>query len=338
MENKFWVHCKRGFQSVIVAGILVVTAAIPALAKNESSAETATQVVVTVVDHTHDAPKKSSIQKSAVSIKEDGKPAQVLEWKPAAGQGNTQLVVLIDDALQARSSVNFSDIQKFILQLPKSTQVAVGYMQYGRVQIVAGFTTDRETAAKSIRLPMGITGVNASPYFCLSDLAKHWPDQGNAAAVRQVLMVTDGIDRYFSARTYDPEDPYVSAAIQDAQANRIIVSSIYFRDIGFVDRGLNGSFVGGNYLIQVADATGGKMYYEGLSNPVTFYPFLKDYNLRLANTYVLTFLAHGNGLQNIKVSSEEHGIKLKVPDKVTVGQQLPKEQQAVPGPKVTDSL
>ncbi len=338
MENMYKVDRKYRFLFVMMAATLIVAAAIPAFAKSESSAEAPTQMVVTVVDHAHDATQKSSIQQSIVKIKEDGKSAQVLDWKSVAAPENTQLVILIDDALQARFSSNFTQLQKFILQLPASTQVAVAYMQYGRASIVAGFATDRETAAKSIRVPTGIAGVNASPYFCLSDLAKHWPDQGRQAAVRQVLMVTDGVDRYFSAGAYDPEDPYVRTAIKDVQANRIIVSSIYFRDIGAVDRGIRGSFVGGSYLTQVAEASGGKMYNEGFGNPVTFVPLLADFNQRLANTYVVTFLAHGSGLQYIKISSEEHGIKLEAPNEVTVGQQLPKGSQVTAGPRASESL
>ncbi|HUZ03890.1 MAG TPA: hypothetical protein VMU62_00915 [Acidobacteriaceae bacterium] len=322
----------------MMAVTLIVAAAIPAFAESKSTAEAPTQMVVTVVDHGHDPTQKSSIQQSIVKIKEDGKPAQVLDWKSVTAPENTQLVILIDDALQARSSANFTQLQKFILQLPATTQVAVGYMQYGRASIVSGFAANREMAAKSIRVPTGIAGVNASPYFCLSDLAKHWPDQGRQAAVRQVLMITDGVDRYFSAGAYDPEDPYVGTAIKDTQANRIIVSSIYFRDIGAVDRGIRGSFVGGSYLTQVAEATGGKMYNEGFGNPVTFVPLLADFSQRLADTYVVTFLAHGSGLQYIKISSEEHGIKLEAPNEVTVGQQLPKGSQITAGPRASESL
>ncbi len=339
MENVYRVDRKYSFLFGMMAATLIVATAIPAFAKSESSgAEAPTQMVVTVVDHAHDASQKSSIQQSIVKIKEAGKSAQILDWKSVTAPESTQLVILIDDALQARSSANFTQLQKFILQLPASTQVAVAYMQYGRANIVSGFAANRETAAKSIRVPTGITGVNASPYFCLSDLAKKWPDQGKQAAVRQVLMITDGVDRYFSAGAYDPEDPYVGTAIRDVQANRIIVSSIYFRDIGAVDRGIRGSFVGGSYLTQVADATGGKMYNEGFGNPVTFVPLLADFNQRLASTYVVTFLAHGSGLQYIKISSEEHGIKLEAPNEVTVGQQLPKGDQVTAGPRASESL
>ena len=43
-------------------------------------------------------------------------------------------------------------------------------MQNGSAQIVQNLTADHPLAAKSVRLPMGIAGVNASPYFSLENL------------------------------------------------------------------------------------------------------------------------------------------------------------------------
>ncbi len=309
-----WMVCV----AIYALGILTL----PALAKDKKPPER-TQMIVTVVNHVRGGGTAPTVTSADVIVKENGKQAAVTAWQPVSKQDKTQLVILIDDSLSAGASINFSSISQFILALPPSVQVAVGYMQYGRVAIAAGFTADRNTVAKSIRLPSGIRGVNASPYLCLSDLAKNWPYGGSPATVRQVLMITDGIDRYFDTRRYDPGDPYLNAAIKDAQKNRLIVSSIYYRDVGFVDRGLGGSFVGGSYLIQVAEATGGKTYYEGMGNPVTFDPFLKAYMQRLASAYVLGFEAYGSGLQSLKVNTKVHGVRLAAPDHVVVGQQLP---------------
>ncbi len=296
--------------------------AMPALARDKKP-PVPTQMIVTVVSHERGGAPAPTISSPDVRIEQNGKKDPVLDWKPLPQQATTQLVVLIDDALQGRSSANFSELQAFILHLPSSVDVALGYMQYGRAMIASGFDSGKVAAAKSVRIPTGIAGVNASPYFCISDLAKHWPDGGHPAAVRQVLMITDGIDRYFQALQYDPQDPYVGFSIVDAQKSRLIVSAIYFRDIGFPDRGMRGSFVGNDYLIQVAQATGGKDYYEGMGNPVTFVPMLREYTQRLASAYVLSFGAHGSGLQNLRISTKVHGVRLDAPDHVVVGQQLP---------------
>ncbi len=72
-----------------------------------------------------------------------------------------------------------NDLRSFITGLPAGTEVFVGYMQNGRVvpgTDLSGFTADRAAvAAGSIRIPTGIPGSSASPYFCLSDFVKNWP-------------------------------------------------------------------------------------------------------------------------------------------------------------------
>ncbi len=317
LESKWSALC-----GVCLAGAVAVGLAMPAWARDVKPT-VPTQTVVTVVSNTHNGATAPTVSSADVIVKDGGKPATVLDWHPMPSQATTQLVVLIDDALRTGSSVNFSDLGAFIEQLPPSVQVAVGYMQYGRAVIASGFASGKILAAKSIRVPTGIAGVNASPYFCISDLAKHWPDGGHPSAVRQVLMITDGIDRYFEAPQYDPEDPYVGTAIADAQKNRVMISTIYFRDIGLVDRGIRGSFVGNDYLIQVAEATGGKDFYEGMGNPVTFVPMLKEFKQRLASTYLLTYAAQGSGLHFVKISTKVHDVRLDAPDHIVVGQKIP---------------
>ncbi len=54
---------------------------------------------------------------------------------------------------------------------------------------------------------------------------------GDSNVRREVIMVTDGVDRYSGGR-FDPEDPYVQAAISDAQKAGVIAipSTIGARD------------------------------------------------------------------------------------------------------------
>lgn len=64
-------------------------------------------------------------------------------------------------------------------------------------QIVQNLTSDHVQAAKSVRLPFATPGANASPYFSLADLIKRWPETGTR---REVIMVSDGIDRFGGRR------------------------------------------------------------------------------------------------------------------------------------------
>lgn len=323
MKNAYTSHSDRKFLNCWIVALLILVGAAAAIAQDGTSTGVATQIVVTVVNHSRSTPLTPAIQRADVMVKQRGKHAQVVDWKRISdGSTGTQLVLLIDDSLQAKASNDFDDLRNFIQQLPASTQVAVGYMQNGRAVMATDFTADHAAAAKSVHIPSGIPGGNASPYFCLSDLVKHWPAKGASASGRVVLMITDGVDRYYQHSMYDPDDPYVEAAINDAQKNHVMVSSIYFRDTGLADRGMNSSFVGQNYLQQVASATGGTVYFEGTGNPVSFVPFLKDFSKQLANQYLLTFLANGSGQQEVKVSTEVPHISLESSKMVTVGQQI----------------
>ena len=97
-------------------------------------------------------------------------------------------------------------------------------MANGRVVMAGPMTTDHARAVGCLRLTNGIPGITGSPYFCLSDLAKHWPSKEDS--VRRVeFMVTNGEDPYNASRNM--QDPYVAAAIQDSQkAGYWYISSI----------------------------------------------------------------------------------------------------------------
>src|SRR2546430_407621 len=75
---------------------------------------------------------------------------------------------------------------------------------------------------------------NGSPYCSLSDLLKKWPAHSPDER-REVVMITDGIDRYNGLR-YDPSNPYLEATIRDALRNHVVVYAIYFHNAGFADR------------------------------------------------------------------------------------------------------
>jgi hypothetical protein len=192
-------------------------------------------------------------------------------------------------------------------------------MQNGRAAFAQNLTADHALAAKAIRLTGGSPGSNASPYFCLSDLAKHWPSE-DPKNRREVVMVTDGVDRY--NLRYDPEDPYLQAAITDSQKAGLIVYSIYFRDSGRLDRSGYETNAGQNLLTQVAQATGGKLYWEGLGNPVSFQPFLADVSKRLENQYELGFTAPAKSkaeLVELKIKTDVSHVSIDAPQRVPVG-------------------
>jgi hypothetical protein len=249
----------------------------------------------------------------------DRKVQDVTGWVPLRGaRAGLQLVVLLDDSSRGNLGLQLKDLSNFVNGLPPATQVAIGYMRNGSANLVQNFTNDHAQAAKAFRLPSGSAGINGSPYFCLSDLVKHWPG-GDSNVRREVIMVTDGIDRYSGGR-FDPEDPYVRAAISDAQKAGVIVYSIYFRGMGRLDRSFAGTNGGQNYLTMVSGDTGGKVYLEGFGNPVSFAPFLSDIQRKLQNQYELSFASPAkSGLQPIRVKTSQPNTRLEYPARVPIG-------------------
>jgi len=257
------------------------------------------------------------IPEQALQLKVDGKQSEITGWTPLRGpQSKVEVVVLIDDGARTSLGLQMKDIATFIQGLPPNAKVAVAYMMNGRAALVGPLTTDRAAVASKLHLPMaGMPGINASPYFCLSDLAKNWPSRDSGAR-REVVMVTDGVDNY--ERRYDPEDPYVQAAINDSVRARLIVYSIYWTNSGGFDRGMYGADTGQNLLAEVTEATGGNSYWQGIGNPVSFQPYLADIDRRLDNQYELNFMAPLGSKPQI----ESLRLKLNAPAKVDAPQQV----------------
>jgi hypothetical protein len=212
----------------------------------------------------------------------------VTEWIPARGdRAALELFILLDDSSSVRLGSQMDSIKQFINAQPATAKIGIAYMQDGAAHIEQNLTDDHAQAQKAIRLPAGVAGLNASPYFSLSDLVKKWPA---SMARREVLMVTDGIDRYYGVG--DPNDPYMETAIDQAVKAGITVSAIYNPGAGHFGHSYWQTYWGQIYLSQVTDKTGGEGYYIGFTGEaVSFQPYLEDFARRLNNQYFLTFLA-----------------------------------------------
>ncbi len=298
--------------SGLLAGCLM--AALPLLAQNGVQ----TQTVVTVMPKSGD--QILTIPLSQVQANVGGKSAKITNWTPLRGeQSGLQIVVLIDGSARSSLSLQYKDLQNFVKTLPDGAEVGIAYMQNGRAVMAQNITPDHNLAASAFRLTSGAPGSSASPYFCLSDLVKNWPSS-NTTDRREVLMITDGVDLYYG-RSYDPNDPYVQAAITDAQKAGVIVHSIFYRNTGRFDNSQWTEAGAQNYLNLVSQGTGGRAYWQGFGNPVSFTPFLDDLSTRLKNQYELGILAKpGNKpqLQTLKVKVSAPGTKVDAPERILV--------------------
>jgi hypothetical protein len=270
---------------------------------------------------------------SNMTIKIDNKASTILNIAPVPSN-NAQIALLIDDGLRTSIGRELDTLRDWVQNLPAGTEVFVGYMQNGRIVTAAGavggFTTDHAAAASTLRISQGIAGVSASPYFSLSDFVKNWPGQAEvqqprtqapANKARFVLMITNGVDPYNgSTSILNQNSPYVTRAISDAQNAGVPVYSIYFSDAGFANRRERNSFSGQSYLSQVADGTGGVAFFQGLGNPVSLSPFLKEFQQDVAETFVATFPVNASkNMARVKFSTSLPKTKVRAPDQVRAG-------------------
>jgi hypothetical protein len=300
------------------AGLVLAT---PALAQATAPSGQGSAIVTVMPQHNGEmAPNVA--QRDIQSVRVDGKQVKVTNWQPA-GTSKVELAILIDEAARSSLGTQINDIQKFVRSLPPNVEAAIAYMDNGKARFTGPFTTDHNQVLKGLRLPQGIPGVDASPYFCLSDLAKNWPSRDRTAR-RETVAITDGVDYYY--RRYDPEDPYVLAAITDTVRARIVVYTIYWKNIGRIDNTMYGNDTGQNLMDEVTQATGGKSFWQGLGNPVSFQPYLDELTRSLNNQYELSFAAPLNGGPQV----ERFSLKLSAP-----GASVDAPQQVVVVPQTT---
>ncbi len=276
-----------------------------------------TQLVITVRSAQKGRTPESLVG-GEVRVQQGDAPAPVVGLQRLAGSmADMQLFVLLDDSTRSSSlGTQLPDLKRFLASLPATTQVAVGYMRNGTFALAQAFTADHQKAAGALRLPTAVPGENGSPYFVLSDLAKHWPSKESTGR-RAVLMLTDGVDRYYDTSVID--DPYVDAAIHDTLKRGVMVYSIYLRGAGLYGRSDWGTTVAQSRLADVSDETGGHAYFLGFTDPVDISPFLNDFQDRLANQYELTIAASNKkGVQPVKLRTEAPGLVVQGPTHIYV--------------------
>lgn len=264
----------------------------------------------------------AEVQPNALKVEVDGRAAELISVRRVV-PARAQVAILIDNGLRTSFGNQVDDVKKFVLGLPAGTQVLVGYMQNGMVITEGGgFSTEHEDVARKVHIPLAAPGVSASPYFCLSDFVKKWPSASGGP--RFVLMLTNGVDPYNgSTSILNQNSPYVEEAQNDAQRAGVAVYAIYYGDAGIGGR--SASFSGQSYLQQVAEATGGKSLWNGVSNPVSLQPFLEEFRKSIEESYVVSFSANahasrGKDLTRFKITSAQPGVKVYGPAGVRVGQ------------------
>jgi hypothetical protein len=299
---------------VAIAGLL---ASVQLAAAQESASATgpAANLVVTVeARHGSNIP---DVTRDDVMVYEGRDRDRVTGWLPLQGDNaGLEFFIMLDDSSNVTLGSQLEDVRQFINAQPPTTKIGVAYMANGIAQVVQNLTSDHGLTAKALRLPFGNSGASASPYFSLGDLIKRWPASDER---REVLMITDGIDRYWGS---GPDNAYVDTVIEQAQRAGVIVYSIYTPGVGHYGHSYWRTYWGQNYLSQLSDETGGESYYLiGPAPPVSFAPYMEDITRKLNHQYLLTFMAKPQkkaGMQRVKVHTEVPNAELVSADRVYV--------------------
>jgi len=319
--------CKKRYQETIDMKTLHLTLALVAVAATlaipsdgqKDNQHGRGRAVITVLP-AHSGDQVVDIAANDIKIKVNGKDSSATSITPLRGSDSpVELVLLIDTSARASLGEQFDEITKFAKEIPANAKVGIAYMQNGRAALAAPLSADSSQVVSGLRLPSGSPGSNGSPYFCLSDLAKHWPSNDRAAR-REVVMISDGVDNY--QRQFDANDPYVEAAINDSVRSGLIVYSMYWRDRGRLNSTEYETNAGQSLLQMVTQATGGYSYWQGTGNPVSFGPYFDDLRRRLNHQYALSFATPFNGkpeVRTLKVDLDVPSAKVEAPQRAFVG-------------------
>ena len=301
----------------------------------EKAASSPVQVHLVITDMgLRDDGEVPILRREDVKVKQGKTTRQVAQLIAAQGDNAAlQLFILIDDTLNSAVGDNLNDVRDFINAQPPTTVIGVGYMSNTTVSIVQNFTPDHALAAKTVRLPRGNLSSMDSPYLSLISLVKGWPQQ---KVRREVLMITDGIDR-LRGETPSPSQlgprfgpayhsmPTISvdatSASEISQRYNVLVHSIYSPGVGRSGRSSWDLQLGLSGLSKLADETGAECFSLGTSNPVSFKPYLERLQKHFINQYYLVFLAVSKknaGLQRVNVSTELPNAELVTADNVWV--------------------
>ena len=195
------------------------------------------------------------------------------------------IAILIQDDLVSQVSNELGVTAEFIRSLPSGSRVMVGYITAGSLQVRQPFTTDLNSAARSLRMPYSSTSASPyNPYVEVIEALRHFEASGSGR--NAILLVSDGLDdsRGFDStsagRTLD-----LGRAIHEAKARNVAIYSFYAPAVGLTSRSRLAASYGQSSLNRVSAETGGRAFFQGTSGFVTFDPYFKQLRQALNQVY-----------------------------------------------------
>lgn len=196
--------------------------------------------------------------------------------------------ILIQDDLVSQVGNELDITRDFIRSLPAGSQVMVGYITSGTLQVRQPFTTDLDKAARSLRILRSSSVASPyNPYVEVIEALQKF-DQGKGR--NALLLISDGLDtsRGFDA-TAAGNTLDLHRAIKHANDRNVAVYTFYAPSVGLTSRSPTAANYGQSSLNRLADETGGKAFFQGTMGFVSFSPYFRRLRQALNEQYAKAF-------------------------------------------------
>ncbi|HEX8183951.1 MAG TPA: hypothetical protein VF747_04350, partial [Blastocatellia bacterium] len=171
--------------------------------------------------------------------------------------------------------------------------------------VAQDFTTDRESAARSLRiLRSSQSGAPFNPYVEVLEALRRFDSQ--AAGRRMILLVSDGLDASRGFRSASPTQSIdLERAIREAQRRGVAAFTFYAPSVGITSVNRLAVNYGQGSLNRLADETGGEAFFSG-TDFVSFDPYIKEFNELLGLQWLITYRSStiGSGFRRIEVTTD----------------------------------
>lgn len=185
------------------------------------------------------------------------------------------LAILIQDDLVSHVSNEVNRTREFIQSLPVGSEVMVGYIRAGSLQVRQPFTRDLGKAAQSLRILVSSTSATPfNPYVEVREALKKFESTNKNPNV--VLLVSDGLDvsrGFDAASVLNSID--LNRAVEEAKRREVSIFSFYAPSIGLTRRNRLAASWGQSSLNRISHETGGKAFFQGATDFVTFDSYFK---------------------------------------------------------------
>ena len=254
------------------------------------------------------------LQVDVLTVTENNEPQKILSVR-SVEDAPLSVAILIQDDLAGNLNLQLTDLREFIRGLPEGTRVMVGYLRAGSMQTRQRFTTDRDRAARALRIAASSSAVSPrNPYDGVLDALNRF--DALPAGRRAILLVSDGLDTSQDIGGATPaQSTDLERAIQAAQRKSVAVFSFYSPTVLTERGGSRRVLLGQGSLQKLSDETGGRAFFSGTSAPISFDPFLKDLDLLLTRQFYLTYLSENikRGYYRVEVKSSNPAVKIEHP-------------------------